>query len=477
MDDTKTKNEKNPLDEMLHNLIVRLHSEGLNGQLHQLALVLSDTRDLARATRRLAKEEQILFLDRIEQLTTRFDSAREVATAHSDRLDGEIRERSQRQTEITGRLADLERRMVPVELKVDAATDDPDRMAIGLTELFRDVAKRPASAESGGGLSDVARPESNRDRAIRIVQVMEDGDAAQPTAEHVGGGVYQVTGLDTSRLGHARATTVERTEASLTADRKAAEGIARKHWNKNHSAENWNGAPEWVLGALCEVMGMEMAQRMKARAQCHVTELLRQDLAVARELLSDVWALVVKPDGYGSSFCPEPGIDETTPAQAVSAVLANLRAQIGARDSTISNAKLAMTELYGPAGALLWDEYVAAGWPDDVERRHSGLVERIQMLAKPLDPRPNELERRHLTSTIDDLRKEATRGLAERAKLKQTIADQAAQMGRLMARERMLKKTIESTLAAWAQEACARSTRAALNAEDRQSDDDQICGA
>jgi hypothetical protein len=38
-----------------------------------------------------------------------------------------------------------------------------------------------------------------------------------------------------------------------------------------------------------------------------------------------VWALVELTDGYGSPFWSEPGLDDTTPAQAVAAVLEHLR--------------------------------------------------------------------------------------------------------------------------------------------------------
>lgn len=56
----------------------------------------------------------------------------------------------------------------------------------------------------------------------------------------------------------------------------------------------------------------------------HVVDLEAQ-ITAQQQAIDDVWALVELTDGYGSPFWSEPGLDDTTPAQAVGAVLEHLR--------------------------------------------------------------------------------------------------------------------------------------------------------
>ncbi len=162
-----------------------------------------------------------------------------------DRLRGEITERSQRQLEITGRLAALERR-------------DPDRMAFGL-------------------------------------------------ATH---------------------TEIERHEVAESDAVCAAIAIARKHAvecdikhaympSSHEDARGWM-PHSWVVDAIMAVRRDTQDKNAKIRD-------LEAQVAAQQQAIDDVWALVELTDGYGSPFWAEPGLDDTTPAQAVAAVLEHLR--------------------------------------------------------------------------------------------------------------------------------------------------------
>lgn len=68
--------------------------------------------------------------------------------------------------------------------------------------------------------------------------------------------------------------------------------------------------------------GHAMFKRLHESSQCNAQNNVP---AQEREQIADVWALIAQPDGYGSPYWTEPHLDDTTPAQAVSAVLAHLR--------------------------------------------------------------------------------------------------------------------------------------------------------
>lgn len=372
----QNKNDVTPLDEMLQNLIERLKRQfspvGHSEDLHQLALVVSDTRlRLRGGTTRGIEDRRHL----------------------GERLDREIAERHRCQMEVTGRLAELERRFA----------DDPDRMALGLQEFSRESARRPTDGAPG---------------------------MADPFGDGLVSGSRNMRRL-LDRHEHALAAALgikpgERTMTGLIQDvqaLKADVATYRARWESQAAT-----------------IGHQRARNRDLEAQ----------VAAVQKAVDDVWALVATPDGYGSPFWSEPGLDDTAPAWAIGKVLEHLRA----RDD---ESKRSMAELC----TQLQEIYDAAGWTANVPS-HTVLVKDIARLVSDNASLGNEVSAQ--LKRVGDLQ-------FERATLKQVITDQAVQIARL-----------RSDVAAFgsARGACSCASNdeamAALNAADRQSDDDRICG-
>lgn len=87
----------------------------------------------------------------------------------------------------------------------------------------------------------------------------------------------------------------------------------------------WKGPPGWVCakgGAVLD--SREQALSVFTQNTSKIRDLEAQ-VSALQKAIDDVWALVEQTDGYGSPFWSEPGLDDTTPAQAVDAVLEHLR--------------------------------------------------------------------------------------------------------------------------------------------------------
>lgn len=284
------------------------------------------------------------------------------------RLEGEIAERSQRQLEITGRLAELERRIVPRGGCSEPGT--PPWMAEREAEReARESTREPTPCTAG---------------PLAIWGALTPGH--QPTREPTCNGQHPPPACGDPECWHVKEKGPGKAvqQAIAEAERVA---IYRRRW-----------------------------ETVRASLESQVT--------AQQQALDDVWALVEETDGYGSPFWSEPGLDDTTPAQAVAAVLEHLRAQIA--------------------------EHEAEG----VERRRDYTEELTEALG-------------YGTGTIVwhralDLVRET---ILQRNGAREQVAAQAKII-------RYQAETIGRYQLGYPAEAMA-----ALNAADRQSDDDQICGS
>lgn len=210
----------------------------------------------------------------------------QVLEALSKRLDGEITERSQRQLEITGRLAALERDMQAcietLRQPHECKADDPDRMVMGLARApgmatpFEDTRIAELERDLANARADAQVHQSAR-------QAGEQWEAEVRTALGVGPG---------------------ESRKWMVAE------VARRTRDVATYRQRWE--------AQAATIGHQGARNRDLEAQ----------VAALQKAIDDVWALIEKPDGYGSPCWSEPGLDDTTPAQAIERVMKHLREKI-----------------------------------------------------------------------------------------------------------------------------------------------------
>ncbi len=194
-----------------------------------------------------------------------------------------------------------------------------------------------------------------------------------------------------------------------------------------------------ITGRLTE-LERRMAERNKT------TETIRDLQAQAhaqQQAIADVWELVEMTDGYGSPFWAEPGLDDTTPAQAVGAVLEHLRAKA---DQLTEQAHGRQAELDQRAKDYTDELTEALGYG-------TGTI---------------------VWSRALDLVRET---ILQRNVAREQVAAQATVYWQLTARIRTLEErnaTQAETIGRY-QLGYPAEAMAALNAADRQADDDQIC--
>lgn len=341
------------------------------GVLLTLAKILRDECDARRAIVRMAEHRD------------------QLAQGTAQRLTGEIAERSQRQLEITGRLAALERRMSMREVVVT-----PERPQW-----------EPGDHDAGRGFRRLL------DRHERVLEERNETQAGTITE-------------------------LERDLANARAD-------AQVHQSARRALEIWAEQIRTALGAhphesrpwmVAEVGRLNSGVRTVAKVRD-----LEAQVTALQKAIDDVWALVEMTDGYGSPFWSEPGLDDTTPAQAVAAVLEHLRAQLaeheaeGALRRQDYTSELTEALGYG-TGTIVWHR--ALDLVRETILQRNGAREQVATQATAytqLTTRVRTLEERNTT---------------------QAATIRSYQLGDLLGTEAM----------------------AALNAVDRQSDDDQICG-
>lgn len=207
---------------------------------------------------------------------------------HRDqRVEGEIAERSQRQMEITGRLAEAERGLKTLARRVDSLDGGPG--------------VRPADAE-------------RLDR--------EQADAVTEAIEYARMHAWVIDAIMALQHDLANARADAQVHQSARQALEAWEAEVRTALGAHpHDSRNW------MVAEIARLVAVRVAVRAFSQNSARARDLEAQ-VAALQKAIDDVWALVEQPDGYGSPFWTEPGIDDTTPAQAVERVLAHLRARI-----------------------------------------------------------------------------------------------------------------------------------------------------
>lgn len=224
-------------------------------------------------------------------LATSIREAHDVQNALARRLNGEIVERSQRQLEITGRLAALERdmRAQPHECKAEIGR--------GMATPFEDT---------------------------RIAELERELATSRQVAKET---------TQSLNAADAKIRDLERDLANARAD-------VQVHQSARQVLEQWEAEVRTALGVgpgesrrfiVLEIERMKQFEKevreTRGRLARRIGDLEAQ-VAALQAAIDDVWALVEEPDGYGSPYWTESGLDDTTPAQAVAAVLHHLRSAI-----------------------------------------------------------------------------------------------------------------------------------------------------
>lgn len=224
----------------------------------------------------------------IVELARILDDTRDSASVIGGRLAGEIAERSQRQLEITGRIAALERRMSMAEVVV---TPNDKR---GMATPFEDTRIAELERELANARADAQVHQSAR-------QTLEKWEAKLLEAFNI---PPSEAGAHNRKWMIAEVGRLQQRSGSLS-----AAGEERQRLIMALSSQD----------RTISAVGME-----RDRNEAKVRDLEAQ-VAALQKAIDDVWALVEQPDGYGSPYWTEPGLDDTTPAQAIERVLASLR--------------------------------------------------------------------------------------------------------------------------------------------------------
>lgn len=309
-----------------------------------VAKILADERDSRRALVRMVDDES-----EARQTLARLSEHRDqLAQQTNQRLTGEIAERSQRQLEITGRLAALERRMDSVDGGPGVRPSDAEALdATGPDKARKQVA---AEIERARDYTDeltealgYVRGSIVWHRALDLVRetIMQRKGAREQVAKQATANTQLTNRV---RVLDDRNSTQAKTIAELELDIANARADAQIHQGARQALEAWAEQVRTALGAHPHESRPWMAAEISRRTRDVATYRQRWETQAAtignqsgkiRDLeaqvhvldhaIADVWALVEYTDGYGSPYWTEPGLDDTTLAEAVEAVLEHLR--------------------------------------------------------------------------------------------------------------------------------------------------------
>lgn len=172
-------------------------------------------------------------------------------------------------------------------------------------------------------LAKILRDECDARRAI-VRQAEHREQLNQGTAQRLTGEINERSQRQMEITG--RLAELERLERRMVDPDRVAMGLTKALCNERHPPPACLDPGCWHKAAYNKT-----TERIRdLEAQVHALD----------HAIADVWALVEQTDGYGSPFWSEPGLDDTTPAQAVAAVLEHLRHVAGSGVATCAQLKM-----------------------------------------------------------------------------------------------------------------------------------------